>query len=111
MTGFPGDGSMPMATRAKGLILPACTLSVSMPKPPTTLKAVRRTFFQQSLEWGRQSSPAIMLAVTEIYLKRISNHSYKAIMKKFGNASLASTQVSRATKLLDNELSAWHNRS
>jgi hypothetical protein len=30
-------------------------------------------------------------------------------MKEFSSESLASTQVSRATKLLDDELSAWRN--
>ena len=50
-----------------------------------------------------------MLAVAEMYIKVISTRDAEAVMKEFGIESLASAQVSRATKLLDGELSAWRD--
>ena len=63
----------------------------------------------QSLERGRRSSRAVMLAVAEMYIKGVSTRDAEAVMKEFGIESLASVQVSRATKLLDDELSAWRD--
>ena len=45
-----------------------------------------------------------------MYIKGVSTRDAEAVMKEFGIESLSSTQVSRATKLLDDELSAWRNR-
>jgi transposase-like protein len=44
-----------------------------------------------------------------MYIKGVSIRNAKAVMKEFGIEGLANTQVSRATKLLDGELSAWRN--
>ena len=66
-------------------------------------------FFPQSLERGRRSIRAVMLAVAEMYIKGNLTRDAEAVMKEFGIESLASVQVSRATKLLDDELSAWRN--
>ena len=52
-----------------------------------------------------------MLAVAEMYVKGVSTRDAEAVMKEFGIESLSSSQVSRATKLLDDELEAWRNRS
>ena len=52
-----------------------------------------------------------MLAVAEMYIKGVSTRDAEAVMKEFGIESLSSSQVSRATKLLDDELEAWRNRS
>jgi len=51
-----------------------------------------------------------MLAVAEMYVKGVSTRDAEAVMKEFGIESLSSTQVSRAAKLLDEELEAWRNR-
>ena len=51
-----------------------------------------------------------MLAVAEMYIKGVSTREVEAVMKEFGIESLSSSQVSRATKLLDEELNAWRNR-
>ena len=50
-----------------------------------------------------------MLAVAEMYFKGISTRDAEAVMKEFDIESLASTQVRRATKLLDDELPTWRN--
>ena len=82
------------------------TLSLSVPK---TARGCGKPFFLQSLERGRRSSPAVILAVAEMYIKGVSIRNAKAVMKEFGIEGLANTQISRATKLLDDELSTWRN--
>ena len=67
-------------------------------------------FYPQSLERGRRSSRAVMLAVAEMYVKGVSNRDAEAVMQEFGIESLPSAPVSRAAKLLDAELEAWRNR-
>ena len=61
------------------------------------------------MDRGRRFSPAVMLAVAVMYIKGISTRNAKAVMKEFGIEGLANTQISRATKLLDDELSTWRN--
>ena len=51
-----------------------------------------------------------MLAVAEMYVKGVSTRDAEAVMREFGIESLSSSQVSRAAKLLDEELEAWRNR-
>lgn len=67
-------------------------------------------FYPQSLERGRRSVRAVMLAVAEMYVKGVSTRDAEAVMREFGIESLSSSQVSRAAKLLDDELEAWRNR-
>ena len=45
-----------------------------------------------------------MLAVAEMYFKGVSTRDVEAAMREFGIESLSSSQVSRAAKLLDEEL-------
>ena len=51
-----------------------------------------------------------MLAVAEMYIKGVSTREVEAVMREFGIESLSSSQVSRAAKLLDEELAAWRDR-
>ena len=67
-------------------------------------------FYPSALERGRRSCRAVMLAVAEMYIKGVSTRDAEAVMSKFGLESLSSSQVSRAAKLLDEELEAWRNR-
>ena len=95
--------------KSKKVDTPAGSRSVSVPKATDHLEVCGEPFFLQSLERGWRSSPAVIRAVAEMYIKGISTRDAEAIMKEFSSESLASTQVSRATKLLDDELSAWRN--
>lgn len=97
--------------KTKKVDTPAGTLSVNVPKTAGHMEGCGEPFFPQSLERGRRSSRAVMLAVAEMYIKGVSTRDCEAIMKEFGIENLSSTQVSRATKLLDDELSAWRNRA
>jgi transposase-like protein len=89
---------------------------------PKTAGHEGEPFYPQSLERGRRSVRAVMLAVAEMYIKGVSTREDEplcaigsstmanAVMREFGIESLSSSQVSRAAKLLDEELAAWRDR-
>ena len=93
--------------KPKRIDTPAGTVTLQVPK---TAGHAGDPFYPQSLERGQRSSRAVMLAVAEMYIKGVSTRQAEAVMREFGIESLSSTQVSRATKLLDEELAAWRNR-
>jgi len=93
-------------TKSKQVDSQIGTLSVNVPKTA----GHDEPFYPQSLERGRRSSRAVMLAVAEMYVKGVSTRDAEAVMAEFGIESLSSSQVSRAAKLLDDELEAWRNR-
>jgi len=93
-------------TKPKRLDTPAGTVTVHVPKTAGHYEP----FYPQSLERGRRSTRAVMLAVAEMYVKGVSTRDAEAVMKEFGIESLSSSQVSRAAKLLDDELQAWRTR-
>ena len=92
--------------KSKRVDTPAGALSVSVSKTSDHLEGCSKQFFLQSMERRRRFSPAVILAVAVMYIKGISTRDAEAVMKEFGIESLTSTQVSRATKLLVDELSA-----
>ncbi len=94
-------------TKPKRIDTPAGTVTVQVPK---TAGHDGAAFYPQSLERGRRSVRAVMLAVAEMYIKGVSTREVEAVMREFGIESLSSSQVSRAMKLLDEELEAWRNR-
>ena len=93
--------------KPKRIDTPAGTVSVQVPK---TAGHDGEPFYPQSLERGRRSVRAVMLAVAEMYIKVVSTRQAEAVMREFGIESLSSSQVSRAAKLLDEELDAWRTR-
>lgn len=93
--------------KPKRIDTPAGTVTVQVPK---TAGHDGEPFFPQSLERGRRSVRAVMLAVAEMYIKGVSTRDVEAVMREFGIDSLSSSQVSRAAKMLDDELEAWRNR-
>jgi putative transposase len=93
--------------KPKRIDTPAGTVTVQVPK---TAGHDGEPFYPQSLERGRRSVRAVMLAVAEMYIKGVSTREVEAVMREFGIESLSSSQVSRAAKLLDDELEAWRNR-
>ena len=94
-------------TKSKRVDTPAGTVNVQVPK---TAGHDGEPFYPQSLERGRRSVRAVMLAVAEMYIKGVSTREVEAVMREFGIESLSSSQVSRAAKLLDEELQAWRDR-
>ena len=93
--------------KPKRIDTPAGTVTVQVPK---TAGHDGEPFFPQSLERGRRSVRAVMLAVAEMYIKGVSTREVEAVMREFGIESLSSSQVSRAAKMLDDELEAWRSR-
>ena len=84
----------------------AGTLDLDIPKTSGSAEP----FYPQSLERGRRSCRAVMLAAAEMYVKGVSTRAVEKVLKEFGIEGLSSTQVSRAAKLLDEDLEAWRNR-
>lgn len=94
-------------TKPKMVDTLAGTLSLEVPKTSGT----EDPFYPQALERGRRSCRAVMLAVAEMYVCGVSTRDAERVMTEFGLKSLSSTQVSRAAKLLDDELEAWRGRA
>nr|WP_299439241.1 IS256 family transposase [uncultured Rhodospira sp.] len=92
--------------KPKAVDTPAGTLTVQVPKT----RGHEEPFYPQSLERGRRSSRAVMLAIAQMYVQGVSTRDAAKVMKEFGLDSLSSTQVSRAAALLDDELDAWRRR-
>jgi putative transposase len=84
----------------------AGTLHLDVPKTSGTAEP----FYPQSLERGRRSCRAVMLAAAEMYVKGVSTRAVEKVLAEFGIEGLSSTQVSRAAKLLDEDLEAWRQR-
>ena len=93
-------------TKPKKIDTPAGTLTLDVPKTA----GAQKPFFPQSLERGRRSCRAVMLAAAEMYVKGVSTRAVEKVLAEFGIEGLSSTQVSRAAALLDEELEAWRSR-
>ena len=84
----------------------AGTLHLDIPKTAGTPEP----FYPASLERGRRSCRAVMLAAAEMYVKGVSTRDVEKVLAEFGIEGLSSTQVSRAAALLDADLEAWRKR-
>lgn len=93
-------------TKSKKIDTPLGTLTLDVPKTA----GAAQPFFPRSLERGRRSTRAIMLAAAEMYVKGVSTRAVEKVLAEFGIEGLSSTQVSRAAALLDDELEAWRKR-
>lgn len=68
------------------------------------------SFYPNALERGTRSERALTAAIAEMYVNGVSTRKVKAITEKLCGLQVTSTQVSRATQLLDEELTAWRER-
>jgi len=68
-------------------------------------------FYPQALEKGLRSERALMLALAEMYVQGVSTRKVAAITERLCGSEISSTQVSRASALLDKVLEAWRNRA
>jgi putative transposase len=93
-------------TKPKKIDTPLGTLTLDVPKTA----GAAQPFFPRSLERGRRSTRAILLAAAEMYVKGVSTRAVEKVLAEFGIEGLSSTQVSRAAALLDDELEAWRKR-
>ena len=99
----PGRQGYANGYKPKRIDTPAGTVTVGVPK---TAGHAGAPFYPQSLERGQRSVRAVMLAVAEMYIKGVSTRDAEAVMREFGIESLSPSQVSRAAKLIDEELDA-----
>jgi len=67
-------------------------------------------FYPSALERGERSERALKLAIAEMYVQGVSTRKVAKITAQLCGLEVTSTQVSRAAKLLDNELEAWRSR-
>jgi len=74
------------------------------------LKGSDTGFYPKSLERGLRSERALKLALAEMYVQGVSTRRVTEITRQLCGLEVSSSDVSRATKLLDDELSAWRSR-
>lgn len=67
-------------------------------------------FYPKSLEKGIRSERALKLALAEMYIHGVSTRKVTKITEELCGLEVTSTDVSRATKLLDEEVQAWRGR-
>ncbi len=67
-------------------------------------------FYPSALERGVRSERALKCAIAEMYVQGVSTRKVTAVISQLCGLEVSSTQVSRATRLLDEELNAWRNR-
>lgn len=67
-------------------------------------------FYPSALERGVRSERALKCAIAEMYVQGVSTRKVTAVMSELCGLEVSSTQVSRAAKLLDEDLSKWRDR-
>jgi putative transposase len=68
-------------------------------------------FYPSALERGVRSERALKCAIAEMYVQGVSTRKVTEVMRELCGLEVSSTQVSRATRLLDEELHQWRNRA
>ena len=67
-------------------------------------------FYPQSLLRGLRSERALKLALAEMYVQGVSTRKVARITEELCGFAISSTEVSRASKILDEQLHAWRER-
>jgi putative transposase len=68
------------------------------------------SFYPSALERGQRSERALKLALAEMYIQGVSTRKVAKITEELCGFEISSTEVSRCTALLDEELTAWRSR-
>ena len=68
------------------------------------------SFYPSFLEKGLRSERALTLSMAEMYINGVSTRKVQNIMEQLCGFSVSSSEVSRASKLLDDELKIWRER-
>ena len=74
------------------------------------VRDVEEPFYPKSLERGARSERALKLEIVETYVQGVSTRRVAAVVEALCGTEVSSTQVSRAARLLDEELEAWRTR-
>jgi putative transposase len=67
-------------------------------------------FYPQALERGSRSEKALRLALAEMYVQGVSTSKVTKITEELCGCEISSSDVSRATALLDDDLQKWRTR-
>jgi len=67
-------------------------------------------FYPSCLEKGVRSEQALKLAIAESYVQGVSTRKMKRVAEKLCGYEISSSQVSRLSKILDDDLEAFRNR-
>jgi putative transposase len=67
-------------------------------------------FYPKALERGSRSEKALCLALAEMYVQGVSTRKVSQITEELCGCEISSSDVSRATALLDEELTKWRTR-
>ncbi len=67
-------------------------------------------FKSKVLENGLKSERALKLAIAQMYIQGVATRRVSKVMEELCGFDVSSMDVSRATKLLDEELEKWRNR-
>ncbi len=87
------------------------TLNTRMGKITVAIPQARGIeFYPQSLEKGTRSEKALKLAIAEMYVQGVSTRRVKEITEQLCGLEVSSSQVSRVSALLDEELEKFRNR-
>jgi transposase-like protein len=87
------------------------TVATRMGKITFDIPQVRESdFYPSSLEKGIRSERALKLALAEMYVQGVSTRKVAAITEQMCGFSVSSSQVSKATAELDEQLEAWRER-
>ena len=87
------------------------TVSTRMGKITMAIPQVRECdFYPSSLDKGIRSERALKLALAEMYVQGVSTRKVAAITEQMCGFSVSSSQVSKATAELDEQLQAWRER-
>ena len=67
-------------------------------------------FYPEALEKGLRSERALTMTLAEMYIQGVSTRKVTAVLEQLCGTSVSSTQVSKASALLDEILKAWRQR-
>lgn len=88
------------------------TIHTRMGSVPIRVPQVRGiSFYPGALERGQRSERALKAAIAEMYLQGVSTRKVHDITEALCGFSISSGDVSRVSKILDDELNKWNNRS
>ena len=68
------------------------------------------SFYPQCLEKGMRSERALKLAIAEMYVQGVSTRDIEKITEQLCGLQISSSQVSKLSSVLDEEVEAWRNR-
>ena len=67
-------------------------------------------FYPSALEKGERSERALKLSMAQMYIEGVTTRKVSSVLEKMCGLNFSSTDVSRASALLDEELERWRDR-